>query len=86
MLVHEPMLLLTPKYYYTGKDNMIYNTKTFFQFTCTGIIHSVVIWLINVFCLKENGIMNATGVTNDYWVESLQIFTSVIIVTQKINL
>ena len=78
--VHEPLRAIMPRFYHTGQKNKVFNNTSFFYSIFMGGIHALILYLINLYCLNENFMIDGDGYIVDHWMYSLHIFSSIMIV------
>lgn len=70
---------LFPKIYFIGQENCIFNIKNYLFWMLEAIVESIVITIFTFQVIGEVSV-NHSGINSDFWLVSLTIFSSVIMV------
>jgi len=70
---------LYPYLYYVGQRSLIFTNRNYIIWTGTGILQSLMIFLVNYFTFKD-AILSKDGYNGDMWLWSITSFTSIIII------
>jgi magnesium-transporting ATPase (P-type) len=76
---------LLPKLYYVGQKSTIFNWTNYFIWVFTGMIHSLIIFIIPYF-VYNNTILTNVGKNGDMWIFSITSFTCIIFVRRFLAL
>lgn len=68
-----------PKIYFIGQENCIFNYQNYIAWMCEAILESIIIFFFVLYIIGQVSI-NSTGINSDYWLVSLTIYSSVILV------
>ncbi len=73
------MYRLFPKIYFIGQENCIFNAKNYVAWMIEALIESLIIFFFTLYIISGVSV-NSTGINSDYWLVSLTIYSSVIMV------
>lgn len=69
-----------PKLYYIGQKNTLFTKTNFFTWILQGIIHGLMIFYFCTYYLGSQ-INNVHGYVSDFWLNSITIYTAIILVS-----
>jgi len=69
-----------PKLYYLGQKSRVFNIFNYLFWVFTGLIHSLIIFVLPYYCITESNILTQDGLNGDLTSLSITCFTAVIIV------
>ena len=68
-----------PKLYYIGQKNTLFTYKNFFSWIWQGVVHGLLIFFFCIYFLGSE-INNKQGYNSDIWLNSITLYTSIIMV------